>query len=284
MSWTQRRVINFAHQGGSYEAPSSTLYAMAQALARGATALELDVHATRDRQLVVCHDETVDRTTNARGSIAELSLADLRELDNAFYFVEGYDVAPGRDEVEYALRGRAPEDRRLGVATLAEVFTAFPGVLINLDIKQTDPDVEGYEDLLAEEIARFAREDTVVVASFHDRALARFRHRAPGVATSAATDEVAAFYFSLLEGGAPRVPPAQLLQVPMAYEGIELVDERFVRRAHECGLGVHVWTLNEEHEVARALSLGVDGVVSDRPSMVSAQLERRGLTWDARLA
>lgn len=280
--WTERRVINFAHQGGSFEAPSSTLYAMSQAIERGATALELDVHATRDRVLVVCHDETVDRTTNHRGAIAELTLAQLREMDNAFWWVEGSDVSPGRDEGEYRLRGRAPVDRRLGVATLAEVSEAFPNVLLNLDIKQTDPDVEAYEELLARELVNLEREDSVIVASFHDEALARFRALAPRVATSAATMEATTFYFSLIDGAAV-VPPARALQVPMSYEGIRVVDERFVESAHAAGLAVHVWTLNDQREIDGAIDLGVDGIISDRPGVVTDRLSARGVSWDGQL-
>jgi len=69
-AWTSRRVIAYAHQGGAFEAPSSTLFAIERAVAHGATAVELDVHATKDRVIVVCHDESVDRTTNHRGEIA----------------------------------------------------------------------------------------------------------------------------------------------------------------------------------------------------------------------
>ena len=280
--WTQRRVINFAHQGGSYEGPSSTLYAMARAIENGANALELDVHATRDRRLVVCHDETVDRTTNHTGAISELTLSQLREMDNAYWWVEGSDVAPGLDDDAYVLRGRAPSDASLGVATLAEVAEAFPGVLLNLDIKQSDPDVEPYEDLLAREIADLELTSRVIVASFLDVALARFRELAPRVATSAATQETTNFYFSMLEG-ASVVPPASALQVPMTYGEIRVVDERFVASAHAAGLAVHVWTLNDEAEIDEALDLGVDGIISDRPRLTSALVATRGLTWDGRL-
>jgi glycerophosphoryl diester phosphodiesterase len=280
--WTQRRVINFAHQGGSFEGPSSTLHAMAGALERGATALELDVHATRDRRLVVCHDETVDRTTNHAGAISDLTLAQLREMDNAYWWVEGSVVAPGRDEDDYVLRGRAPRDTRLTVATLAEVAEAFPGVLLNLDIKQSGPDVEAYEELLARELVDLEATSRVIVASFLDDALARFRAVAPHVATSAATQETATFYYSMLEGSALS-PPASALQVPMTFGEIRVVDERFVTVAHEAGLAVHVWTLNDEAEINEALDLGVDGVISDRPSVTSALLASRKVAWDGRL-
>ncbi|MGA2529884.1 MAG: glycerophosphodiester phosphodiesterase family protein, partial [Acidimicrobiales bacterium] len=108
--WLERRVIAFAHQGGAKEAPSSTIFAIRKALEHGATAIELDVHATRDGRIVVCHDPSVDRTTNATGEIRTLDLEDLRQLDNAYWFCPGEDAVHGRPVEDYPLRGRAPAE------------------------------------------------------------------------------------------------------------------------------------------------------------------------------
>lgn len=280
--WTERRVIAFAHQGGSFEGPSSTLAAIAHALDVGASAIELDVHATKDRHLVVCHDETVDRTTNHHGEIARLTLAELRDMDNAFWWIEGDLVSPGHDASEYLWRGRAPADRRCGVATLEEVSEAFPGVLLNLDIKRTSPEVEGYEELLAIELRRLERNSSVMVASFHDEAIQRFRSLAPEVATSAATKESATFYFSLVEGS-PLAPNASAFQLPATYGDIEVVTAPFIEAAHEADMAVHVWTVNDAEEMARLLDLGVDGLISDRPTPLAALLNERGCAWNAKL-
>ena len=280
--WLSRRVIAFAHQGGSFEGPSSTIAAIEHALAAGANAIELDVHATIDRHLVVCHDETVDRTTNLHGEIARLTLAELNEMDNAYWWISGDVVSPGRAANEYLFRGRAPRDRRYAVATLEEVAVAFPGVLLNLDIKRTSPDVEPYEALLGEELRRLERTRSVIVASFHDDAIQRFRSFAPDVATSAATNETATFYFTSL-AGAPVVPPASAFQVPATYGEIDVVTESFVSAAHDAGVAVHVWTINEVDEMARLVDLGVDGIVSDRPTPLAALLKKRGCAWDGKL-
>ena len=277
--WLGRRVIAFAHQGGSFEGPSSTLFAIEQAVAHGATAIELDVHATADRQLVVCHDETVDRTTNGHGAIAAMTLAELRELDNAYWFAPGETVSPDRAEGDYPWRGRAPADPRFGIATLEEVVTAAPGVLLNLDIKQSAPDVAAYEALLAREIERLECVERVIVASFLDRAIEEFRREAPTVATSAATEETAAFFFSRRDRRAV-VPSAVAFQVPETYGDVTVVDESFVAAAHAAGVAVHVWTINDQSGMDRLLDLGVDGLVSDRPSMLVETIARRGLTWD----
>src|ERR1039458_4090855 len=169
--WLRRRVIAYAHQGGAWEGPSSTLYAIALGLAHGATAVELDVHATKDRRLVVCHDETVDRTTNGAGQICDLTFDELRQLDNAYWWAPGADVSPGLDATAYPLRGSGPRDADFGIAPLAAVLERFPGIPVNLDIKRTAPDVEPYEALLAAELRAFGRGDDTIVASLSDPAV-----------------------------------------------------------------------------------------------------------------
>jgi glycerophosphoryl diester phosphodiesterase len=279
--WLARRVIAYAHQGGSFEGPSSTLAAIEHALDVGASGIELDVHATKDRHVVVCHDATIDRTTNHHGAIAEMTLAELRQVDNAYWWIDGDVVTPGRPDEEYRSRGRAPDDRRLGVATLEEVTRAFPGVLFNLDIKGTAPEVEPYEELLAQEIVRLDLNARVIVASFHDSAIQSFRGFAPDVATSAATDETAAFYFSLVS--VPVVPPVVAFQVPARYGPIDVVTESFVAAAHAAGVAVHVWTINDVDEMQRLVDLGVDGLISDRPSVLAEVLRDRDCLWDGHL-
>lgn len=280
-TWLDRRVIAYAHQGGARESPSSTLYAIERALEAGATAIELDVHATADRHLVVCHDPTLDRTTDGTGAIADHRLVEIALLDNAYFFVPGEDARAGLPESDYPLRGRAPVERDFGVATLSEVLERFPGVVLNLDIKRTAPQVEPYEALLAAELRAHGRADDVIVASFSDTATAAFSAEAPEFAISAGTLMTGDFYRRLHAGEPP--PPGidrfAALQVPPRYGDIELVDARFVEAAHDVGLAVHVWTIDDEPEMERLVDLGVDGIISDVPSVLAAALARRGVAW-----
>jgi len=278
--WTDRRVIAYAHQGGAWEGPSSTPHAIRSALDAGATGIELDVHATSDGQLVVCHDATVDRTTEGTGRIAELSAAELRRLDNAYWWAPGADVSPGLAADRYPFRGRAPGDRRFGIALLEEVLEEFAGVVLNLDIKQTAPVVEPYEEKLAAMLHRFGRVDDVIVASFSDSATAAFSSCAPEVPTSAGTAATAAFYQAVRAGEQP--PPMRhvALQVPVTYGDVTLVDEQFVDVAHRQGVAVHVWTIEEEPEMERLCGLGVDGIITDRPTALVGVLNRLGCAWD----
>jgi glycerophosphoryl diester phosphodiesterase len=280
--WLERRVIAYAHQGGAWESPSSTLHAIRHALAAGATAIELDVHATADSELVVCHDATVDRTTEASGAIVSFTLEELRRLDFSYWWVPGADVTPGRPPEDYPFRGRAPEDRSFGIATLREVLEEFPGVVLNLDIKQTAPVVDPYEETLAGLLAEFGRVDDVIVASFLDPATDAFRSFAPAVPTSAGTMATAEAWRAVQAGESLPETPAVAFQVPERQGDLVVVDERFVEAAHGAGKAVHVWTVDDAESMERLLGLGVDGIISDLPTMLTGVLSAAGVGWDGR--
>jgi glycerophosphoryl diester phosphodiesterase len=279
--WLERRVIAYAHQGGAWESPSSTFHAIRHALAAGATAVELDVHATADHELVVCHDATVDRTTEASGAIASFTLEELRRLDFSYWWIPGADVTPGRPAGEYPFRGRAPEDRSYGIATLREVLEEFPGVVLNLDIKQTAPTVAPYEEALASLLAEYGRVDDIIVASFLDLATDAFRGFAPVVPTSAGTIATAEAWRAVQAGEPMPDIPAVAFQVPERHGDLVVVDERFVEAAHRSGKAVHVWTVNDAESIKRLLGLGVDGIISDLPTTLSRVLSAAGVGWDA---
>jgi glycerophosphoryl diester phosphodiesterase len=280
--WLERRVIAYAHQGGAWESPSSTRHAIRHALAAGATAIELDVHATADGELVVCHDATVDRTTEASGTIASFTLEELRRLDFSYWWIPGADVTPGRPAGEYPYRGRAPEDRSFGIATLREVLEEFPAVVLNLDIKQTAPAVVPYEETLAALLDEFGRVDDVIVASFLDPATDAFRSFAPQVPTSAGTVATAEAWRAVQAGEPLPETPAVAFQVPERQGDLVVVDAPFVEAAHRAGKAVHVWTVNDTGSMERLLGLGVDGIISDLPTVLCGVLSAAGVAWDGR--
>lgn len=280
--WLDRRVIAYAHQGGAKEAPSSTLYAIRRALEHGATAIELDVHATSDGELVVCHDPTLDRTTGVTGEIAERRAEELRHLDNAFWFCPGEGAVRGRPAEDYVLRGKAPSDHDLGVATLSEVLEAFPGVVLNLDIKRSAPEVVPYEEALAGVLAEHGRQDDVIVASFSDEAVAEFAKYAPSTGIAAGTEATTEFHRRLHAGEQPQdgIEGYVALQVPVRFGPVVVVDESFIEAAHASRLVVHVWTIDDPDEMERLVGLGVDGIISDKPSVLASVLSRLGSNWE----
>ena len=292
--WLERRVLNIAHQGGEIEAPSNTLYALQTAADKGSHVLEIDVHATADGEVVVLHDTTVDRTTNGSGRVDELTLEEIQQLDAAYWFVPGCGTCHDHPEDAYTLRGYATGDRELPdeladdfepadfrIPTLREVLERFPDEMINIEIKRTVPDTTPYEQQVADLLAEFDRVDDVIVVSFSDLAIERFKLLAPEVHTAVATGQAALFTASSLEvlPGLPN-PRYLALQVPLEFEGIEVVSEDFVADAHANGLAVHVWTINDRETMEWLLDIGVDGIITDRPTLLAELLDKRGVGYE----
>lgn len=285
--WPYRRVLNIAHRGGLREAPESTLYAYHRALANGAHMLEMDTYATADGEVVVMHDATVNRTTNGSGRVDELTLAEIRELDAAYWFVPGVGATRNADESQYVYRGVATGDREapegftaadFRVPTLKEVLDAFPGVLMTIEIKSGVPHTAPYHERIAELLADAGRTTDTIVVSFEDQHTEAFKLVAPEVSTATPTATTAVFWASARGPlpGAPN-PRYHAMQVPIDFLGIEVIDPdgEFVRKAHTNGFAVHVWTINDRATMERLLDLGVDGIMTDRPSLLAQALRER---------
>ena len=287
--WQERRVLNIAHRGGADELPENTLYALSESLARGVDMLETDVYMTADGELVVSHDATVDRTTNGNGAIADMTLTEVQALDAAHWYVPGRGSPHDAAESDYVFRGVAvgalpppegysPTDFR--VPTLREVLARFPKVPLNIELKDGPPTGASMAQAVADLLAEFSRTEDVVVASFLDQVLLEFKALAPEVHTSPATAEVATFWAAAQGSGPGRpMPQHRVFQVPMDFSGLEVVNEDFVRDAHFMGMAVHVWTVDDRPTMEYLVSIGVDGIMTDRPSLLEDVLADRGVRW-----
>ncbi len=255
--------VNFAHRGASARAPENTLEAFRLGVEAGAGGLELDVHMTRDGEIVVIHDPTVDRTTNGSGAVAEMTLAELRRLD------AGYRFSPDGGST-YPYRGAG-----VRVPTLAEVYEEFPGACLNIEMKEAQPGIE--EAVLRVVRGAGAQERTLVVSARHG-VVRRFRALSGGgISTGASRREIKAFYLwsrSRLEGLCR--PAYDALQVPVEHRGILVLTQRFVEAAHSRGVRVDAWTINGPEEMRRLLDLGVDTIMTDRPGELARVLGEGG--------
>jgi glycerophosphoryl diester phosphodiesterase len=279
--WLDRRVLSIAHQGGSHEAPSSTIFAIECALANGADGIELDLHPTLDGGIVCLHDDTLERTTNLAGYVHDFDMEDLAEADAAYYFVldSGEAIVTGAPEEAYIYRGRVAEDHRFGIPTLAEILRDPAPKLFNLDIKEDLGPEGNFEAELGTMIQSTGSTDRTIVASFLQEPLSRFREQYPNVATSASPEEALNFYQGFLSGERPPSVEFEVLQIPASYGGIEYVDPGLISFAHDCGVAVHLWTINDEADMERFVGYGADGLMTDRPSVLRRVLERTESMW-----
>jgi glycerophosphoryl diester phosphodiesterase len=285
--WLERRPLNIAHQGGEIEAPSDTLYAFKTAAQKGADVIETDVHLTADGRVVVLHDDTVDRTTNGSGSVEQMTLEQIKRLDAAYWFVDGEGTVhdPSRPAADFTWRGVATGERPppagfepndFKIPTLDEVLEAFPGTYLNIELKPTVAMTGRLEHAVAELLRAHGRSDDAIVVSFNDQSVELFKGLAPEVHTAPGTAQVAAFWASS-QGPAPGTPNPQhvALQVPERFEAATVVSPDFVADAHTNDLAVHVWTVNDEADMRRLLAWGVDGIVTDRPTLLEQVLAER---------
>jgi len=282
--WTKLRALNITHQGGENEAPSATMYAFERSMKLGSDMLEVDVNTTKDDKLAIIHDGSVDRTTDGTGPVADYTMAQLKKLDAAQWFVplEGTTGDAPRDQ--YVFRGvrtgqkkpppgYGPGDFR--PLELGELMDRYPGVPINIEIKggvaEDDASYLHVAEVLADFLNDYGRTNGIVVASFNDAALADFHQLAPEIDLAPATAGVAGYVL----GGVPLPPGYKVFQVPPSFQGIPLVTQAFVDRAHGDGYAVHVWTIDDEETMNELWDYGVDGIMSAEPMRLEKNMCER---------
>jgi glycerophosphoryl diester phosphodiesterase len=289
--WMSKRFLNIAHQGGEDEFPSNTMYAFRQSLKAGADMLELDVGVTKDHQVVVMHDTSVDRTTNGHGLVHDMTLAQVRRLDGAYWFSPGdnaYDHT--RSRKAYRLRGIATGKRRppkgyrrsdFRVVTLREVLKAFPHTPINIEIKgQTKVEDESEYLANARDLAALLkgvkRRDLIVV-SFKQKAVDVFHELVPGIPTAPGIDGAAGF----LLGNKPLLDGSVALQLPVTYDlngnTLQVTTKDNVQRAHKAGYAWQVWLSDDGESPAMWRSIiadCADGIMTAKPRALERLLRK----------
>jgi glycerophosphoryl diester phosphodiesterase len=246
-----------AHRGGARLAPENTLDAFRQATdSWWADMLEMDVRLTRDGEVVVIHDGTVDRTTDGTGPVSGLTLKEIQSLDAGYRFT---DLAGA-----HSFRGRS-----VVVPTLDDVLSEFPSMRLNIEAKE--PPVARP---LVEVIARHRAEHRVLVAAELEASRRGARgYRGPWGASARQLRVFWALHW--LPGGSPYTPEADVFQVPERHGRLRVVTPRFLRQAHRLGIPVQVWTVNREDDMRRLLDMGVDGIQTDRPDLLASVLTER---------
>ena len=228
-----------AHRGGASLGPENTLSCIRSGIASGADMVEIDVHLTADGQVVVCHDETIDRTTDGEGRIENLTLAQVREAH---------------------IRDGAPEER---IPTLAEVLREVKGKCgLLIEVKKTRADeYPGIEEKILEELDRLdMRHDGVAVQSFNGSVLERFHQLDPTLPLEKLIVSRVLGKWAYDVGMNPfSLEQYSYVQSINCYA--PLLSRRFIKQIHAAGIQVKVWTVESPAKVPA----GVDGVITDFP-------------------
>ena len=238
------RPLVIAHRGASAAAPENTIAAFEQAITDGADGIELDVHLSRDDQLVVIHDASVERTTNGSGPVRDRTLRELKRLDAGGW------------------RGRQFEGQR--IQTLQEVLERFRGrTRFWIELKGGSDQYPGIEERVVSTIEIYDVLDRALVQSFDQKALEQIKSLNREVRVGVLTDRrpIRRIIGSL-------APPYALC--PSA-DAIADDDLGAMRAA---GLDCYVWTVNEPAQMDRLIGYGVSGIITDRPELLRSRLGR----------
>lgn len=232
--------IVYAHRGASKELPENTLEAFARALEIGADAIETDAHMTRDGRIVLSHDATGERMAGVAREIRASTLAE----------VKSWNVAGAHGGT-------------FRMPTLDEALAAFPRVVLNVDAKQTEPNM--IPALLR---ALQGHEDRVRIASFSNANLARVRAAGYLGETGLSPSEVARAMFVPIAALRWLRLPGHAAQVPRRAYGMKFASQRAIDRFHQLGLRVDFWTIDDPQEARALFAMGADGVMTDDPRAV----------------
>ncbi|GCE28911.1 glycerophosphoryl diester phosphodiesterase [Dictyobacter alpinus] len=264
------RPLIFAHQGGELLAPTNTLAACAVADAIGGVDfLDIDVHMSRDGQLVGIHDATVDRTTNGQGRVDSYTLAELQQLDAGYHFQDLQGA--------YSYRGRG-----VTIPALDEIFQAYASkYYLHFEIKDAYPKSgpSQIEEKLWTLIQRYGAEKRVIVSSFIQDVVTRFQTVSAGrVATGAGRSEVAAFVLA----HKARLPwlyrrRSTILAIPDRNSGVNLQDPHLIDGAHRHGMDLYYWTIDEPAQMRQLINIGADGLFTNRPDLLKTVLQEMHL-------
>ena len=241
-----------AHRNGRALMPGNTLEAAINALAVGADILELDVHLTADDILVARHDAVIDNTTNGSGVIAEMTLEE----------IQAYEV--GFHEVDYPSMVSVPG---IKVPTLESIFKRLPKSRYMIEIKSLDLAVA---NKLCDLVAQHGLYEQVLVASFDSSVLRHFRQVCPRVPTSLGESE--AYWLVILSRiglGHLYHSPGYSVQLPPTYGGLQILTPGVIQAAHEQNIRVDAWTINDAVTMMALITLGVDGIITDQPDILS---------------
>ncbi|MBZ5201429.1 glycerophosphodiester phosphodiesterase [Planomicrobium chinense] len=236
----QQKMVNVAHRGASGHAPENTMGAFQKGFEMKADYIEIDVQMTKDGELVVIHDTTVDRTTNGTGKVSSLTFEEIRQLDAGSWFSEAYagEKVPTFEEVIDAFRGKV-------------------GILIELKSPELYPGMEKkIADALKERNMHRSNNGKVILQSFNHESMKKSKELLPNLPHGV-----------LAGAGWKNVTEEQLAQFATYADyfnpTMSIVTDELVSDVHEAGMKIYPYTSRTQEQALRLFDLNVDGIITD---------------------
>lgn len=260
------RPVILAHRGGAHLAPEHTMMAFEKAAQLGVDGFEIDIRLTKDEEIIVFHDETVERTTDGYGLVADMTLAELNALNHGYQFEDLDGTFPYRED-------------KLNVVTLRELLESYPNMLINIDIKDAPDTYEGslMPSKLWRLIEELGAEHRVVVTSFYGEQIDRFNLYAQNqVALGAGESDVRKAFASFSsQFGHLYHPKVDVFQIPPKSGVIALDSPKFIQFLNNLNIPVHYWTINDIDTLNKLINNGAQGIITDRPDIAMELLQKQ---------
>ena len=258
------RTLVIPHGGGDGLFPEDTLLAFERTIAMGADVVDVDLRLSKDDVVVAFHDPTVDRITGTSGSVRAMTFDQLSRLDAGWSFAAtGSDTSAG-DSHPY--RGR-----NVTIPTFESILDEFPTTLLSVDLKDESLDIVEPVCGLLRDHRRF---NDVFVGSNSDEQILEFRRQCPDVRTSAIMGDVYAARDARASNDPNFVPAVTVDQPPFRSDGRQLVDAVSLAWAHQHGIAILTWVVNNVDDMKLLVDLGVDGIYTSYPDRLLRILGR----------
>jgi glycerophosphoryl diester phosphodiesterase len=253
------RTLVIPHGGGDGLFPENTLLAFDRTMAMGADVVDVDLRISGDGVVIGFHDPTVDRITGASGNVSEMTYTELAKLDAGFTFTPDNGAT-------HPFRGTG-----VTIPTFESILQKFPKALLSTDLKdESTAMVKPVCDLLR----RYHRLNDVFVGSNSDPQIIEFRKQCPDVRTSAIMKDVYASRDARARDDKNFVPAVTVDQPPFRVDGRQIVDRDSLTWAHDHGVAILTWVVNDEADMRLLVGLGVDGIYTSYPDRLLKLLHR----------
>ena len=258
------RTLVIPHGGGDGLFPEDTLLAFQRTIAMGADVVDVDLRLSKDDVVVVFHDATTDRITGTTGSVREMTFDQLRKLDAGWSFTTADSNSSAGDS--HPFRGK-----NVTIPTLQSILDEFPTTLVSIDLKDESLDIV---EPVCELLQAHHRSNDVFVGSNSDEQILDFRRVCPGVRTSAIMGDVYAALDARASNDANFVPAVTVDQPPFRSGSRQLVDAASLGWAHQHGIAILTWVVNDVADMKLLVGLGVDGIYTSYPDRLLKLLGR----------